>query len=123
MNYADELRAATEAGGLGALHFETPWSARLFGMTLAAAEKGVFTLADFQAALIRAIEEHEKRGPIESDQEYYTCWLKALESLLRSRHLLDNRLVADREAELAHAAHDRHEHQRKGQRNGSEVAQ
>ena len=114
MSHADQLLAAADASGLGNLHFDTPWSARLFGMTLAAAEKGVFTLADFQAALIRAIEAYEAKGCIDSDEQYYTCWLQALESLLHSRQLVDDARLADRETELADAARHRHDHQRHG---------
>lgn len=123
MNHADQFRATADASGLGALRFDTPWSARLFGMTLAAAEKGLFTLADFQTALILAIQQHEEKGCIESDEQYYTSWLQALESLLRSRKMIDDALVAEREADLAHAAHERHENQRKGMHIGPEAAQ
>lgn len=112
MNSPDHLRAAVETSGLGALHFENPWTARLFGMTLAAAEKGVFSLADFQSALIEAIQKHESGGCIENNHEYYTCWLQALETLLSNRRMLDVTRLTDREADLAHAAHERHEHQK-----------
>ena len=114
MNRADQLLAAADVSGLGNLHFDTPWSARLFGMTLAAAEKGLFTLAEFQSALIRAIEHHETKGCIDSNEQYYTCWLQALETLLHSRKLVDGARVADREAKLADAARHRHDHQRFG---------
>lgn len=73
---------------LDAAVFELPWAARLFGVTLAAAEAGAFTLAEFQQALIEAVRRHERAGGvIAGEAEYYERWAEALLSLLAARRL------------------------------------
>ncbi|MEL6318356.1 MAG: hypothetical protein AAFR16_12050, partial [Pseudomonadota bacterium] len=44
--------------------FDSPWAARLFGVTIALSERGVFSLGDFQAALTAAIAAQEQAAPI-----------------------------------------------------------
>lgn len=95
---------ATLSGGdlssLDHLTFSAPWAARAFGVTLAAAEAGAFTLRDFQQALIRSIRGHESGGGcIDSDEVYYNCWIAALTELVSSRTAIDGaRLAAAEEA-------------------------
>ena len=110
----NDLLAMVDASGLGNLQFATPWSARLFGMTLAAVEKQLFSLNDFQQALIGAIDRHEHQGCIETEEQYYTCWLEALNALLETNTLIDGSRLAERESELAESARHRHDHQRHG---------
>jgi len=51
----ETLSAALNQSGFENLTFSTPWSARLFGMTLAASEKRFFTLQQFQSPLMMTI--------------------------------------------------------------------
>lgn len=111
---ADELLDSVRATGFSNLHFDTPWAARLFGMTLAAAEKGLFTLQEFQHSLIVTISEWEDGGCIETNDQYYTCWLQALQTLLQSRELLEENRLSTLENVLFQAAQERHDHQRQG---------
>jgi nitrile hydratase accessory protein len=70
--------------------FANPWSLRVFGVTMAAAESGVFTLQEFQQALIQQIQAHESMGKcIDSDESYYTRWTEALTELLQSKQVID----------------------------------
>lgn len=108
------LMSAVQSAGFSDLHFDTPWAARLFGMTLAASEQGLFTLSDFQNELIAAIQLHEKDGCISNDDEYYTCWLNALQSLLEQHQLIVKDQLVTREQEVMAAAQERHDHQRHG---------
>lgn len=72
--------------------FTNPWSLRVFGLTLAAAEGGVFTLKEFQQALITQIQAYEAGGDcIDSDEVYYTRWTEALTELLRSKQVFERR--------------------------------
>ena len=66
----------------GEFVFDLPWESRAFGMTLALAEDGLFTLADFQAELISAVAEWEALSEPSENYRYYECWLKALERLV-----------------------------------------
>ncbi len=69
--------------------FANPWSLRVFGVTLAAAEAGVFTLQEFQQALIAQIQAWESSGRcIDSDEIYYTRWTDALTELLCRKNVL-----------------------------------
>jgi nitrile hydratase accessory protein len=65
--------------------FSEPWMARAFGLTLALSERGLFSLGEFQSALIDSVNRQERKGDIADDVEYYTCWLEALLTLLRQR--------------------------------------
>lgn len=99
---ADDLSRAT---------FELPWAGRLFGLTLAATEGGLFTLPEFQQAMIASVGRFEAAGgTIDGEQVYYERWVEALVELLRSRALLtDDALSAAEEAvRCAIPAHDHH---------------
>ena len=57
----------------GKLVFAAPWEGRAFGLMLALTEQGVFTLSDFQAALINSIARwDELQRPVE-EYHYYEC--------------------------------------------------
>jgi nitrile hydratase accessory protein len=109
---SETLLSALRQSGFENLTFDTPWSARLFGMTLAASKKELFTLQQFQAALIERINEEEKAGCISTDEEYYTCWLGALQSLLEEKNLWQANQLAKRETEVVKAGEHRQELQR-----------
>ncbi|KPQ01533.1 nitrile hydratase accessory protein [Marinobacter sp. HL-58] len=112
---SETLSAALRQSGFENLTFSTPWSARLFGMTLAASEKGFFTLQQFQSALIGRISEKERFGCINTDDDYYTCWLEALQGLLEEKNLWQVHQLREREVEVVEAAEHRKEYQRQGQ--------
>lgn len=107
-----ELLDQVQRAGLANLSFATPWAARLFGMTLAAAQKRIFSLQDFQQALIASIQQHEVDGCIDSDEQYYTCWLEALQDLLEQHELLNPEQLGAFEARIMTTAQERHDHQR-----------
>lgn len=109
----DTLSAALSQSGFENLTFSTPWSARLFGMTLAASEKKLFTLKQFQSALIERIGEHEKNSCITTEEDYYTCWLGALQNLLEAKELWHSEQLKSRETEVVEAGHHRKEQQRR----------
>jgi predicted transcriptional regulator YheO len=48
--------------GEPAAAFSEPWMARAFALVLALSEKGLFSLKEFQAALIESVDRHEKAG-------------------------------------------------------------
>jgi nitrile hydratase accessory protein len=101
--------------------FVNPWSLRVFAVTVAAAENGLFTLQDFQRALIARIRHFESQGQcIDSDESYYTRWTEALTGLLAARRVLvDSRLgpaeqaVGDAVAALREAQDHHHERPRR----------
>jgi nitrile hydratase accessory protein len=105
---------ATACSTFENLTFQTPWSARVFGITLAASESCAFTMREFQQALIERIHMHElKHGCINGDISYYSCWTEALAQLLHEKQLISaSALALDEEKirdALAALQHD-HEH-------------
>ncbi|MCS8445447.1 nitrile hydratase accessory protein [Pseudomonas aeruginosa] len=109
-----ELLDQVHGAGLAHLSFTSPWAARLFGMTLTAAQKEIFSLQDFQQALIASIQRHEQGSCIDSDEQYYSCWLVALQGLLEQHELIQSERIAVVEAEIMAKAQQRHDHQRTG---------
>lgn len=92
--------------------FETPWSARAFGVTLAAAEAGLFSLNEFQRALIGRIGAHEQAGQsIDSDEAYYGCWIGALVDLLSAKGLIRSDALATAEEGIRAALREMHSHE------------
>lgn len=95
---------------LDSLVFQSPWSARVFGITLAVAESGLFTLGEFQQALIESIATQEKIKSIDNDEVYYSRWIGALVSLLRSKQALSDQALVAIEARIRAALQHRHAH-------------
>lgn len=112
---------ARSAEGSAAV-FSEPWMARTFGLTMVLSEKSLFSLKDFQAALIDAVGSQEQKGCISDDVEYYTCWLEALLGLLRRRPLIPQAAISEQalsiiEQALVAEAAARKEHQHQLARN------
>jgi nitrile hydratase accessory protein len=66
----------------GELVFAAPWESRLFGMTLALIERGVFDWGDFQQELVASIRAWEAAAAPGESYSYYARWQEALERLL-----------------------------------------
>ncbi|MDH3755361.1 MAG: nitrile hydratase accessory protein [Acidimicrobiia bacterium] len=95
----------------GELVFDAPWEGRVFGIAVALAEAGVFTLADLQAELIAAIARWEALGEPVENYRYYECWLAALERLVVGQTPLSIDQIDERSEQFVArpAGHD-HEH-------------
>lgn len=74
----------------GELVFSAPWERRVFGVTMALVESGVFDYETFRQRLITAI------GASSTDQ-YWSSWAEALEGLLGDLGIFDI-AVLDRRA-------------------------
>lgn len=95
---------------LNNLTFEYPWSARIFAVTLALAEARLFTLKEFQQALIESIRSYEETKDIDGDHTYYSRWIKALVSLLESRNVMSDCEILAVEARIRASLLDQREH-------------
>jgi nitrile hydratase accessory protein len=89
----------------GELVFAEPWESRVFGMTVALYERGLFAWDDFRERLIAAIARSERSG---EEWSYYACWQAALEALLDAKSLCSEGELTLRERDLAArpAGHD-----------------
>ena len=66
----------------GELVFAEPWESRVFGLTMALHEGGVFTWDEFRSRLIEAIRRADADG---GSQPYWQSWRHAFESLLTAK--------------------------------------
>jgi nitrile hydratase accessory protein len=82
-----------EAGGLegpprknGELVFEAPWEARAFGIGIALAQQGIYSLPELRERLIHAIASWQSTHAVDdASWSYYECWLRAVEDLMSQR--------------------------------------
>lgn len=61
--------------------FRAPWEAQAFAMVLALHQKGLFTWAEWAAALSEEIRRAQAGGDPDTGETYYRHWLNALERL------------------------------------------
>jgi nitrile hydratase accessory protein len=102
----------------GELVFAAPWERRLFGVTMALHERGVFAWDEFRALLIDEIARWQATAAAAgAAYAYYERWERALSRLLGERGVIDPAVVRARARELAalppghdHDGHDHHDH-------------
>jgi nitrile hydratase accessory protein len=92
--------------------FAEPWQARVFALALALSERGMFSLRDFQAALIGRITAFEKGHCITGTNDYYTRWIEALEDMLMQKSMLPTDRLSHLERHVVDDAESRKLHQR-----------
>jgi nitrile hydratase accessory protein len=95
----------------GSLVFAEPWERRLFGVTMALYQAGLFEWEDFRQRLISVIERWEAAHPDGDGYRYYEHWLAALQHVLHDIGLVSGDEQEARVMALAvrPAGHD-HEH-------------
>ncbi len=91
--------------------FEQPWEAQAFALTLALSERGVFTLEEFQQALVARIGAYEATACLAGDEDYYTRWIEALQDMLAARGVLPAGQIPDVETDIVRDAASRKAHQ------------
>jgi nitrile hydratase accessory protein len=65
--------------------FREPWEAQAFAMTLALHERGLFTWAEWAAALATEIKRAQAVGDPDTGETYYSHWLAALERIVAEK--------------------------------------
>jgi nitrile hydratase accessory protein len=95
----------------GELVFGAPWESQAFGIALALHDVGCIDWEEFRQALIGEIGEWEAAHPLGEGWNYYECWLRSLERLVRGKGLIGADDLRGRLANLAErpSGHDRHE--------------
>lgn len=99
--------------------FAEPWQVRAFALALALSERGLFSLRDFQAALIGRIISSEKSQCIFGTADYYTRWIEAMEDLLGQKGMLPSDRLSLLERDVVEDAASRKVHQRMTSRDGN----
>ena len=93
----------------GELVFASPWESRLFGITMAAYENGLFDWEEFRQLLIGEIGAWEAAGHPEAEWSYYERWAAAFENLLNAKGLCPETEVTQRLQDFAARPHG-HDH-------------
>lgn len=65
--------------------FRAPWEAQAFAMTVTLHERGVFTWAEWAAALSAEIKRAQAAGDPDTGETYYQHWLATLEQLIAEK--------------------------------------
>jgi nitrile hydratase accessory protein len=88
------LRAAISVPGMPRDHdgpvFREPWEAEAFAMTLALFERGLFTWAEWAAALGAEIKRAQAAGDPDTGETYYRHWLNTLEGMVARKGIADH---------------------------------
>lgn len=82
--------------------FAEPWQAQAFAMTLALHERGVFTWAEWAAALSARLKA---AGAAADGADYYQHWLDALEDLVARKGISPRSELAATASAWQRAAH------------------
>ncbi|CAN5309378.1 nitrile hydratase accessory protein [soil metagenome] len=77
--------------------FAEPWQAQILALAFASSEKGLFTPAQWSAALGAELRSHEAEHAPDERTGYYEAALRALESLLVTGGALAHETVEQRE--------------------------
>ena len=65
--------------------FNAPWEAHAFALAVSLSTRGLYTWAEWTAALATSIAAARERGDADSGDGYYQHWLGALETLLAAK--------------------------------------
>ncbi len=93
----------------GELVFEQPWESRLFGITMAMHEAGLFDWEEFRHLLIDEIRIWDAANHAEEDWSYYERWAAAFERLLANKGLFQTDEIEARTDAFAARPHG-HDH-------------
>ena len=74
--------------------FAEPWEAQAFALAVALHERGVFTWAEWAAALAAEIRRAQADGDPDTGDTYYRHWLAALERLVAEKGVADAATLA-----------------------------
>jgi nitrile hydratase accessory protein len=84
--------------------FKAPWEAQAFAMAVALHECGLFTWAEWAAALADKIKRAQKAGDPDTGETYYHHWLAALEHIVAEKGATDPSSLGRYRAAWQHAA-------------------
>lgn len=84
--------------------FAAPWQAQAFAMTLQLHQRGLFSWAEWAAALSAQIRRAQAAGDADLGDTYYQHWLAALEGLVAAKGAADAATLARHADAWGHAA-------------------
>ncbi len=108
---ADGAGLPMPAQPAGERHFDEPWQAHAFALTLMLHRQGVFSWGEWADALAARVRQARLDGDPDEGQSYYRYWMDALEQLAITRGIA----TADQLHTLEHAWAQAAEHTPHGQ--------
>ncbi|MBL4666870.1 MAG: nitrile hydratase accessory protein [Sneathiella sp.] len=83
--------------------FDEPWQAQAFALTVQMSEAGHFSWSDWANTFGAEIARATKDGRGCGNEDYYLCWLKALETILAETGIASLELQKTRKEEWRQA--------------------
>ena len=83
--------------------FDEPWQAQAFALTVQLNEKGLFTWSEWADIFGAEIASATKDGRGCGNENYYLCWLAALEKIVGEKDILSADQLTTRKEEWRHA--------------------
>jgi nitrile hydratase accessory protein len=93
--------------------FSAPWEVRAFAMAVRLSESGVCTWDEFRRRLIAEIGRGDKmraHGWVDHHDGYYVYFLRALETVLREKGIVDSSMLQAKMQVISEAEQDDHDH-------------
>ena len=91
--------------------FDEPWQAQAFALTVQLNEAGHFTWSEWADMFGAEIAAATEAGRGCGNEDYYLCWLAALEKIVAKKGIVSSEQLSDRKEEWRHAS----EHTEHGQ--------
>jgi len=89
--------------------FDEPWQAQAFALTVQMSEAGHFSWSRWAETFGAEIALATKDGRGCGNEDYYMCWLQALEKILADTGIVSTEVQKSRKEEWRHAnAHTEH---------------
>jgi len=83
--------------------FDEPWQAQAFALTVGLHEKGLFTWPEWADIFGAEIAKASKEGRGCGNENYYLCWLAALEVIVGEKEILSRDQLLERKEAWRHA--------------------
>jgi nitrile hydratase accessory protein len=83
--------------------FTEPWEAHAFALAVKLSDAGLFSWAEWSAALAEEVAAASRRGEPDDGSRYYHHWLAALERLVAAKNLVTSTTLSARKEEWAEA--------------------
>ncbi len=83
--------------------FDEPWQAQAFALTVKLSEAGHFTWGEWADIFGAEIAKATKKGNGCGNENYYLCWLAALEKIVSVKNILTSDQLVERKEKWRHA--------------------
>ncbi len=75
--------------------FDAPWHGQVFALAVALNEAGYFAWTEWTEVFSAALQAARKSAPLDGSDDYYVCWISALETLLIRKNIAQPDVLAD----------------------------